>query len=450
MNASSTSREGVRRGRPLGRYTGFASLAVIAMLTAPDAAVAVEAPFERDPDAAPGEAGLQLPEGFTAEVAHEGVGRARHIVIRDNGDMYVRLREMHEEGGGIAALRDEDGDGRFDRVEYFADHAGTGIAIHDGYLYASSDTEVYRWQLPEDELVPEGEPEIVVQGFPDQDSHAAKAFTIDRDQGHLYVNVGAPSNACQEEARTPGSPGMEPCPQLERQAALWRFDANATDQDQEADGERYITGARNIVALDWNPEDGNVYFVQHGRDQLHELFPEHYTVEDNAELPGEEFHVAREGADYGWPYTYWNHHRGERMLAPEYGGDGDTVAENGYEEPLISFPAHWAPNGLMFYDGDALPEEFRGGAFVAWHGSWNRAPLPQAGYKVTFVPYENGEPTGEWYVFADHFAGGEEIRDPDEAEYRPMGLAQGPDGALYISDSKEGRIWRVTYEDPDA
>lgn len=443
MNASSW-RAGQRR-RPRGRFSGVAGLAVIAALAVPTTAVA-QGQFERDPDAAPGEAGLQLPDGVTAEVVHEGVGRARHMVMRDNGDLYVRLREMHEEGGGIAALRDEDGDGRFDRVEYFGDHSGTGIDIHDGYLYASSDREVYRWQLPEDGLVPEGEGEIIVQGFPEQEGHAAKAFAIDRDQGHLYVNVGAPSNACEHPIRT-ASPGQDPCPELEQHAGLWRFDAATAGQDFEADGERFVTGVRNVVALDWNPQDGNIYFVQHGRDQLHEFWPEHFTPEQNAELPAEEFHVAREGANYGWPYTYWDHHRGERMLAPEYGGDGETVAEEQYEEPLIAFPAHWAPNGLMFYDGDALPEEFRGGAFIAWHGSWNRAPLPQAGYKVTFAPFENGEPTGDWHVFADHFAGGEEIRDPDEAEYRPMGLAQGPDGALYISDSKQGRIWRVTDED---
>jgi glucose/arabinose dehydrogenase len=444
MNATSAGRQ-QRRGRPLGGpLTGVASLAVIALLTGPGAALAVEAPFERDPEAAPGEAGLQLPEGFVAEVVHEGVGRARHMAVRDNGDLYVRLREPHE-GGGIAALRDENGDGRFDRVEYFADHAGTGIRIHDGYLYASSNTEVYRWQLPEEDLVPDGEAELVIGGFPEQEGHAAKAFAIDREEGRIYVNVGAPSNSCEDPIRT-ASPGQEPCPELEQQAGLWAFDLDATDQDVEEDGERYVTGVRNVVAIDWNAQDGNVYFVQHGRDQLHEFWPEHYTPEDSAELPAEEFHVAREGAEYGWPYTYWDHHRGERMQAPEYGGDGETAAGNEFEEPLLAFPAHWAPNGLMFYGGEQFPEEFQGGAFIAWHGSWDRAPFEQRGYKVTFAPFENGEPTGEWYVFADGFAGVEVIEEPDDAEHRPMGLATSPDGALYISDSLVGRIWRVTYE----
>jgi glucose/arabinose dehydrogenase len=393
------------------------------------------------------DAGIRVPEGFDAEVFAEGVGRARHIAVRDNGDVYVALRKPTE-GSGIAALRDEDADGAADRVEYFGEHAGTGIAIHDGFLYASSDDAIYRYPLPEgDALVPAGAPETVVEGFPEQRRHASKAFTID-DSGNLFVNVGAPSNACQAEDRTLGSPGQERCPLLEEHAGIWRFDVDKANQSFE-DGERYVTGTRNIVALDWNPLVGELYFVMHGRDQLHELFPDLYTVEQSAELPPEELHVVREGANYGWPYTYWDHQAGARMVAPEYGGDGETVAQEGdYEAPLLTFPAHWAPNDLLFYTAqDGLPEGARGGAFIAFHGSWNRAPLPQGGYNVAFVPFEGAEPTGQWSVFADGFKGPEVLEDEDDAEFRPMGLAQGPDGALYITDSVQGRIWRVTHED---
>jgi glucose/arabinose dehydrogenase len=392
------------------------------------------------------ETGIRVPEGFEAQVFADGLGRARHIAVRDNGDVFVALREQNQ-GGGVVVLRDAAGDGTADHSVYFGEHAGTGIAIHDGFVYASSDDAIYRYALPEVpfELAPAGPPATVVDGFPVQRSHASKAFVID-DEGNLYVNVGAPSNACQEQTRTPGSPGQDPCPQLEEHAGLWRFDADKTGQTF-ADGERYVTGARNIVALDWNPQDGELYFVMHGRDQLHELFPDLYTVEQNAELPAEEFHVGREGADYGWPYTYWNHEIGARVVAPEYGGDGQTLAAGDYEEPLLAFPGHWAPNDLLFYTGEAFPEEVRGGAFIAFHGSWNRAPLPQRGYNVVFVPFEGGEPSQDWTVFADGFKGAEVIEDSDDAEFRPMGLAQGPDGALYIADSVQGRIWRVTFED---
>ena len=244
-----------------------------------------------------------------------------------------------------------------------------------------------------------------------------------------------------------GSPGQEPCPLLENHAGIWRFDAGKTGQSF-ADGERFVTGTRNVVALDWNPLAGEVYFAMHGRDQLHDLFPELYTAEHSAEVPGEELHRLRAGANYGWPYTYWDHQAGKRMVAPEYGGDGATPARDGeYEAPLLAFPGHWAPNDLLFYTADdGFPEEAQGGAFIAFHGSWNRAPLPQSGYHVVFVPFEGGAPAGDWAVFADGFKGAEVLADSDDARSRAMGLAQGPDGALYIADSVRGRIWRVTYE----
>jgi glucose/arabinose dehydrogenase len=392
------------------------------------------------------DAGIRVPERFDAKVFAEDVGRARHIAVRDNGDVYVALRQPAE-GGGVAALRDRDGDGTADQVAYFGEHAGTGIAIRDGFLYASSDRAIFRYPLPEgDELLPQSGPETVALGFPEQRSHASKAFTID-DAGNLYVNVGAPSNACQAEDRTRGSPGQEPCPLLDDHAGIWRFDADKTGQSF-ADGERFATGTRNVVALDWNPLAGDVYFAMHGRDQLHDLFPDLYTAEQSAELPGEELHRLREGANYGWPYTYWDHQAGQRVVAPEYGGDGATPAQAGqYEAPLLAFPGHWAPNDLLFYTADdGFPGPARGGAFIAFHGSWNRAPLPQSGYHVVFVPFAGGAPAGDWAVFADGFEGAEVLADSDDARSRAMGLAQGPDGALYIADSVKGRIWRVTHE----
>jgi glucose/arabinose dehydrogenase len=193
------------------------------------------------------DAGIRVPEGFDAKVFAEDLGRARHIAVRDNGDVFVALRRPTE-GYGVVALRDDDGDGAADQTEYFGEHAGTGLAIHEGFLYASSDDAIYRYALPEGELVPAGSPEAVVEGFPAQRSHSSKAFAID-GSGNLYVNVGAPSNACQAEDRTQGSPGQEPCPLLEEHAGIWRFDADKGGQSFE-DGERFVTGTRNIVALE--------------------------------------------------------------------------------------------------------------------------------------------------------------------------------------------------------
>jgi glucose/arabinose dehydrogenase len=191
---------------------------------------------------------------------------------------------------------------------------------------------------------------------------------------------------------------------------------------------------------------GELYVVQHGRDQLHSLWPDLYTVEENARLPAEEFLMVKKGDNYGWPYCYYDPARDKRVLAPEYGGDGRKVGHcSRYDEPLMTFPAHWAPNDLLFYSGSQFPARYKNGAFIAFHGSWNRAPLPQQGFKVAFVPFEEKKPVGEWEIFADGFARTEVIRSVQDAQYRPMGLAQGTDGSLYISDSRKGRIWRIIF-----
>lgn len=408
---------------------------------------------------AAGNGGITLPEGFCATLVIDSLGlrddhSARHIAVAPNGDIYVKTRSQE---GGIAALRDTTGDFRADIIEYFGDMTGTGdgilwetgIAIHDGYLWASNTVAVYRWPMPEgNALIPEGEPEIVVSGFPEQQSHASKSFAFD-GRGHLYVSVGVPSNACQEQERTNGSPGIEPCPLLEEHGGIWRFDANQTGQTFSADA-RYATGLRNVVGLDWNVAGDALYVMQHGRDQLHTLWPDFYTVEESAELPSEAMYKVNEGDRLGWPYGYYDHLKDTLMLSPEYGGNGKiTISESKYagefEEPVIGFPGHWAPNDLLFYTGEQFPERYRGGAFIAFIGSWNRAPLPQKGYKIAFVPFRDGQPSGDYETFADGFAGVEPIPDRGAAEYRPTGLALGPDGALYISDYKKGRIWRVVY-----
>lgn len=390
--------------------------------------------------------GIELPEGFSATVFAESLGRARHIAVSSNGDVYVALREPHAETGhGTVALRDEDGDGIADIIETFGSFTGTGVEVHGEWLYRSSDTAVYRWKLEPGQLVPSGDSELVAGGFPEQRSHAAKALALD-DEGLLYLNSGAPSNACQDPPRQEGAPGQDPCPQLERGGGIWRFTTGTTGQDQMADGIRFATGLRNTVAMAWNPTAKALYAVPHGRDQLDTLWPDHFDAEDNARLPAEQFHRVEEGLDAGWPYTYYDPFRDERMVAPEYGGDGETPAEPGrYAEPIMTFPAHWAPNDLVFYDADAFPERYHGGAFVAFHGSWNRAPLPQGGYNVVFVPFDGALPSGDYEVFADGFAGKETVRSPREARHRPMGLAVGPSGELFIADSQQGRVWRVTH-----
>ncbi len=395
--------------------------------------------------------GIQLPKGFQAVVVADNIGRARQIAVRENGDIYVSLNRPHGRDY-VAALRDTDGDGRADVIKYFGelDDRCKGLRLYGDHLFVSSSTQVVRFKLDEEELLPVGLYEVVVSGFVTQRSHRDKVFAFD-DHGNLFVEVGAPSNACQEDARSPGSPGIDPCPHLERSAGIWRYKADRIGQTQLADGYHYATGIRNSIAITWNAQHQELYVVQHGRDQLFQLWPELYNKRQGAELPSEEFMLVRDGSNFGWPYAYYDHFEGARMVGPEYGGDGRTrVAEGKFDDPILAFPGHWAPNDILFYTGRQFPEKYRRGAFIAFHGSWNRAPLPQQGYNVVFVPFKGDLPVGGYEIFADGFKGVEVLESPGDARWRPTAFYQGTDGSLYISDSVKGRIWRIVYTGRDA
>ena len=407
-----------------------------------------ERPSSTLPACDPDDGGLVLPEGFCAVIVADNLGSPRLIDVAANGDIYVHDRGARGDGenvpgNGVVALRDMNGDGRADVIERFSDHYGTGLQLRGDHLYLSTTTEVYRYAMTPGELVPLGEAELVVGGFPEQRGHAEKAFAFD-DAGNMYVNVGAPSNACMEVARTRGSIGLDPCPQRVRQASVWRFSAERLGQTQEDDGYQFVTGTRNIVGIAWDPSTRGIYAAQHGRDALGSLWD--FDDEGNAEIPSEEILRLTDGADFGWPFCYHDRFQGKRLLAPEYGGDGVEVGDcDQYSEPLVAFPGHWAPNDLLFYTGDQFPEQYQNGVFVVFHGSWNRAPLEQGGYQVAFAPRANGEFSGDWETFADGFKGVTPLMAPQDATHRPVGIAQGPDGSVFVTDDVGGRIWRILY-----
>jgi len=389
-------------------------------------------------------AGLELPSGFSALVYVDNIGRARHMAIHTNGDVYVSLSNV-KNGGGIVCLRDSNNDGRADVIKYHGIFDGTGIKIHNGYIYFGADTVVVRYKLNTGELVPAAVAEVIAKGFTPQNQHATKPFTFDQ-AGNIYVTVGAPSNACQAQDRTAGSPGMDPCPILEQHGGIWRFKADVLNQDQIKNGYRYATGIRNAVAITWNNAENKLYAVQHGRDQLGQLYPEIYTDEQSAQLPAEEFLSVHDGSDFGWPYCYYDPMQNKKVMAPEYGGDGKKTGRcSNAENPIMAFPAHTAPNDVLFYTGNMFPPKYKNGAFIAFHGSWNRAPLPQEGYYVAFIPFKGNIPSGDWEIFANGFAGVGEIKSPGDAKHRPCGLAQAPDGSLFVSDDSNGRIYRISY-----
>lgn len=396
--------------------------------------------------------GLILPDGFGALVVVDSIGPSRHLAINDNGDIYVKLREDTGTMGNIA-LRDIDNDGKADSIQRFGNYPNDGIfatemRIHNGYLYFSSELVVYRQKLTPNKLIPDGNPETILTDHYPIRWHNTKSLAFD-NKGGMYVTFSAPTNACEDWDKSYGYEvanvkGEFPCQQLDILAGIWKFDENKLGQSQ-SDGKRFATGLRSIVAMSWNSKDNSLYAVQHGRDYLHEHAPQHFSKWQNAILPAEEFMKIQEGENYGWPYSYYDPFKNKKMVAPEYGGDGQKETKD-FANPIMGLPAHWAPNDLLFYKGKQFPARYKDGAFMAFHGSTNRTPYPQAGYIVAFIPFKNGKPTDKWEVFADGFAGVETIIKMADAKFRPMGLAEGPDGSLYISESKKGKIWRILFK----
>ena len=392
----------------------------------------------------PGNGGINLPDGFCALVVADGLGTARHMAVAANGDLYVATIARRAGATALWALRDTDGDGRMDVKEGFGEPpGGTGIALRNGFLYVASPTKVVRYKMTPGQLKPTGDPETIVGDLQAGRQHEDKSLAFD-DRGGMYVNVGAPSNACQSADRRPKIPGQDPCPLLAQHGGIWRFDENRAGQTQ-ATGTRYATGLRQPVALAWHYDA--LYTVMNNRDQLDTLWPDLFKAEDNAQRPAEPMYRVTPDANFGWPYCFYDYTQSKLLLNPEYGGDGKQVGRcSEFQTPVAAFPAHWAPVDLMFYTGTQFPAKYRGGAFIAFHGSWNRAPMPQDGYNVTFQPFDAGKPSGKFEVFASGFAGKDPLMQPNEAAYRADGVAQGPDGSLYISDSQKGRIWRVIHQ----
>ncbi|MDB5000175.1 MAG: Glucose/arabinose dehydrogenase, beta-propeller fold, partial [Mucilaginibacter sp.] len=322
----------------------------------------------------------------------------------------------------------------------FGDYGGTGIAIKDGYLYASSNKDIYRYKLnAANEVISPDQPETIVTGLLDRRAHNSKSIALDND-GNIYVNVGAYSNICSEFDKD-----KKGCPILDSAGGIWQFKADKLNQTY-ANGVRYATGLRNVVGLDWNQQDNQLFVMQHGRDQLHGLFPQYYTDKQSAVLPAECMYALKKGDNAGWPYMYYDHMQHKKMLGPEYGGDGKKEADPKFIDPVAAYPGHLAPDGLLFYTGSQFPAKYKNGAFIAFHGSWNRAPEPQAGYFVVFQPFKNGKPDGQWEVFAEGFSGSPENTASGHAVHRPCGLAQGPDGSLYVTDDAKGSVYKISYK----
>ncbi len=403
--------------------------------------------------------GITLPPGFCATVFADNVGNVRHLAVAADGTVYGNLwngssyfpRDKPPADGFLVAMQDTDRDGKADKVTHFGQtpaegsKGGTGIGLYKGFVYAEMNDKIVRYPLA-GSVVPADKPEVVVSGMPLGGDHPMHPFAINA-KGQLFIDMGTATNSCQPKNRVAGIPGNQPCDELPTRGGTWLYSADKLDQ-KFSPAERYATGIRNGMGLAFDAS-GRLFATQHGRDQLLQnwgkLYPDAKTT---TELPSEELMLEAKGGDYGWPFCYYDNFQKKLVLAPEYGGDGGK--EVGLcatkTPPVAAFPAHWAPNSLQIYTAKAFPTAYQGGAFIAFHGSWNRAPAAQNGFNVVFQPLKGGKASGDYLVFADGFAGPNKASG--KAVFRPSGLAVGPDGALYISDDVKGRIWRVTYQGP--
>lgn len=386
--------------------------------------------------------GLVLPPHFHASIVATGIKGLRHLAVRPDGDLYASTR-----GGGatgIIAIHLDQTHRMVSSQSFGTVTGGTGIRLHDGWLYASSPTAVYRFRVRADALQPAGEPELVVDGFPDS-GFRNRVIAFD-DHGGLFVGVGGSGNICADQSGGATPVGRRPCPDIATRAGVWRFRADRTQQHFPADGERYVTGLRDMDALDWRPGDG-LYGAMQSRNGTNATWPALVSAADE-EAIGDDMYRFAKGANLGWPYTYYDKARKIRLTAPEYGGGPADAGQGPYAEPVVSFPAHAAPLDLLFYQGHQFPKQYRNGAFVALHGGVGPdTPEGRNGYSVAFVSFSRVGHAAGWTTFADGFAGPTPAsRSMSRAAYRPVGLAEAPDGALYVADSVKGRIWRITYD----
>jgi glucose/arabinose dehydrogenase/mono/diheme cytochrome c family protein len=408
--------------------------------------------------------GLNLPAGFCATVFADGIGHARHMVVAPDGVLYVNTwsgryygNDTPHAGGFLVALQDKNGSGKADVIERFGETVqsggagGTGIGMYKGNIYAEINDRIVRYSfspgstssgsMSAGSIVPSGSADTIVSGLPLGGDHPMHPFIIDAE-GKMYVDVATATNSCQLKNRQLKSPGTNPCTELETRGGIWLYDANNTNQNFSP-AERFATGIRNAEGFAIDPS-GRMFVTQHGRDQLHANWPDFYKPEQEATLPSETLLLLKPKGDYGWPECYDDPFVKKLVLSPEYGGDGKKIGICASKIGAIAeFPAHWAPNAMVRYDKEQFPAHYRGGVFIAFHGSWDRAPYAQGGYNVVFQALDGDHASGRCEIFADGFAGA--VESPAQAEHRPTGLAVGPDGSLYVSDDVRGRIYRIVY-----
>ena len=346
------------------------------------------------PSAAAGPGDIELPAGFRIDVFADNVPNARQMAAGPDGIVFVGSRAE----GKVYAVVDRDGDHRADQVHVLARNLNmpSGIAYRDGALYVAAVNRVLRFRDVARTLAGPQAPEVVSDAFPADTHHGWKFIAFGPD-GKLYVPVGAPCNVCE-------SPGP-------LHATITRLDPAGGRPEVVA------RGVRNTVGFDFHPQTGELWFTDNGRDWLGDDQP-----------PDELNRLSRPGEHFGFPHCH-----GEGLRDPEHNAGRDCGQ---FTPPARSLGPHVAALGMRFYTGRMFPEEYRGGIFIAEHGSWNRSQ--PVGYRVAFVRIEAGRATS-YRPFASGWLKGSTVSG------RPADVLVMADGALLVSDDKAGRIYRISY-----
>lgn len=373
-----------------------------------------------------GDAVPTVPEGYRVRAIASELKIPRQTLVLPNGDIlvaegrgssapalkpkdviagYIKAKGVTAVEGGdrLTLLRDADGDGEYETRSLFAEdlNAPYGLALHEDRLYVANQDALLRFDYQEGQTQASGPP-IKVTDLPAEiNHHWTKALAVSPDGRHLYVGIGSNSNITER--------GM--AAEVDR-AMVWQVDAETGAHKP------YATGLRNPTALAIQPGSGRLWAVVNERDELGEnLVPDYLTA-------------VQEGGFYGWPYSYWGQNVDDRVR-PQKPELVDTALT-----PDYALGAHVAALGLDFAEG-ALGEAYADGVFIGEHGSWNRKD--PAGYKVVFVPFENGRPTGQPLDFVTGF------RTADgKTRGRPVGVTVDPRGALIVADDLANIVWRIT------
>jgi glucose/arabinose dehydrogenase len=382
-------------------------------------------PVERPQDAVP-----VLPEGFEAQLVASGIKSPRTVRVAPNGDIFIADSQADQ----VRIYRLKEGKAEIEKEGIFAKglHQPYGIAFYPPgpdpqWIYVANSHSVVRFPYKNGDAETTAEPEVIVDHIPEA-HHWTRDIVFSPDGSRLYLSVGSGSNVAMDMSPQPFTEGgLEAWKRDKALGAAWDTEERRADvlsyTPEGKDEKVHAAGLRNCSGMAVQPGNGALWCVVNERDGLGDNTPFDYATS------------VQEGKFYGWPWYYIGGNEDPRRK-----GERPDLAQQ-VTVPDVLFQAHSAPLAITFYEGDALPPEYKGNAFVTMHGSWNRGA--RTGYKVVMLPFKDGKPTGEYQDFMTGF-----VLSDDKVWGRPVGIAVAKDGSLLVSEDGNGTIWRVTYTEP--